>query len=99
MLINDAITISAKIYSRIFVIIKWLKDLENTLMSRSDLIRVANQARVDQDLQNHLSFRKMIDFEERKIFILSQIKIKFLNEEIKTMQRIKNDQFKATKAT
>jgi len=67
-------------------------------MSRSDLIRVADQARIDQDLQNHLSFRKMIDFEERKIFILSQTEAELLNEEMKTMQRIKNDQFKAAKA-
>jgi len=67
-------------------------------MSRSDLIRVADQARVDQDLQNYLSYRKMIEFEERKIFIMSQTDAELLNEEMKTMQRIKNDQFKAAKA-
>ena len=88
----------AEIYSRISVMVEWLKDLEDTLMSRSDLIRVAGQARVDQDLQNHLPFRKMIDFEGRKIFILSQTEAGLLNGEMKTMQRIKNDQFKAAKA-
>ncbi len=95
---DDAITMSAEIYSCISVMIEWLKDLEDTLMSRSDLIRVADQARVDQDLQNHLSFCKMIDFEEWKIFILSQTEAELLNGKMKTMQRIKNDQFKATKA-
>jgi len=95
---DDAITMGAEIYSRISVMIEWLRDLEDTLMSRSDLIRVAGQARVDQDLQNHLPFRKMIDFEGRKIFILSQTEAELLNEEMKTMQRIKNDQFKAAKA-
>lgn len=41
----------------------------------------------------------MIEFEERKVFIMSQIEVKLFNEEMKTMQRIKNDQFKAIKAT
>jgi len=40
----------------------------------------------------------MIEFEERKVFIMSQIEARLFNEEMKTMQRIKNDQFKATKA-
>jgi len=40
----------------------------------------------------------MIEFEERKVFIMSQTKARLFNEEMKAMQRIKNDQFKATKA-
>jgi len=98
MSINDVITTSAGQYLRISVMVKWVRDLKDTLMSRSDLIRVADQARVDQDLQNYLSYRKMIEFEERKIFIMSQTDAELLNEEMKTMQRIKNDQFKAAKA-
>jgi len=99
MLIDDAITLRASQYSRISVMIEWLEDLEDTLLSRSDLIKIASQARVDQDLPNHLLYRKMIEFEERKVFIMSQIEAGLFNEEMKTMQRIKNDQFKATKAT
>ncbi len=41
----------------------------------------------------------MIEFEERKVFIMSQTKARLFNEEMKAMQRIKNDQFKAAKAT
>ena len=66
-------------------------------MSRNDLIRLIDQTRVDQNLQYHLSYRKMINFEKRKIFIMSQTEAELLNEKIKTMQRIKNDQFKMTK--
>jgi len=54
-------------------------------MSRSDLIRIVDQAQVDQDLHNHLSCRKMIEFEERKVFIMSQTKVELFNEEMKTM--------------
>jgi len=98
MSIDDVITTSAGQYLRISVMVKWVRDLKDTLMSRSDLIRVADQARVDQDLQNYLSYCKMIEFEGRKIFIMSQTDAELLNEEMKTMQRIKNDQFKAAKA-
>ena len=78
--------------------VEWLGDLEDTLLSRSDLIKIAGQARVDQDLQNHLPYRKMIEFEGRKVFIMSQTETGLLNGEMKAMQRIKNDQFKAAKA-
>ena len=74
-------------------------DLEDTLISRSDLIRIAGRARVDHDLQNHLPYRKMIEFEGRKVFIMSQTEAGLLNGEIKAMQRIKNDQFKPIKAS
>lgn len=40
----------------------------------------------------------MIKFKKRKIFITSQTKVEFLNEKMKAMQRIKNNQFKMTKA-
>ncbi len=98
MSVDDAITSGAGQYPRISVMVEWLRDLEDTLMSRSDLIRIANQARVDQDLHNHLSCRKMIEFEGRKVFIMSQTEAGLFNEEMKAMQRIKNDQFKAAKA-
>lgn len=78
--------------------VEWLGDLEDTLMSRSDLIRIAGQARVDRDLLNHLPYRKMIAFEGRQVFIMSQTEARLLNGEMKAMQRIKNDQFKAAKA-
>jgi len=70
MSVDDAITSGAGQYPRISVMVEWLGDLEDTLMSRSDLIRIAGQARVDQDLQNHLPYRKMIEFEGRKVFIM-----------------------------
>ncbi len=98
MSVDDAITTGAGQYPRISVMVEWVGDLKDTLMSRSDLIRVAGQARVDQDLQNHLSYRKMIEFEGRKVFIMSQTDAGLLNGEMKAMQRIKNDQFKAAKA-
>ena len=47
MSVDDAITSGAGQYPRISVIVEWLGDLEDTLMSRSDLIRIAGQARVD----------------------------------------------------
>ena len=78
--------------------VEWLGDLEDTLMSRSDLIRIAGQARVDRDLQNHLPYCKMIAFEGQQVFIMSQTEAGLLNGEMKAMQRIKNDQFKAAKA-
>ena len=93
MSVDDAITTGAGQYPRISVMVEWVGDLEDTLMSRSDLIRVAGQARVDQDLQNHLPYRKMIEFEGRKVFIMSQTDAGLLNGEMKAMQRIKNDQF------
>jgi len=77
--------------------VEWLGDLEDTLLSRSDLIKIAGQARVDQDLPNHLPYRKMIEFEGRKVFIMSQTEAGLFNGEMKAMQRIKNDQFKAAK--
>ena len=78
--------------------VEWLGDLEDTLMSRSDFIKTAGQARVDQDLQNHLPCRKIIQFEGRKVFIMSQTEAGLLNGEMKATQRIENDQFKAAKA-
>ncbi len=98
MSVDDAITSGAGQYPRISVMVEWLGDLEDTLMSRSDLIRIAGQARVDQDLHNHLPCRKMIEFEGRKVFIMSQTEAGLFNGEMKAMQRIKNDQFKAAKA-
>lgn len=98
MSVDDAITLGAGQYSRISVMVEWLGDLEDTLMSRSDLIKTAGQAHVDQDLQNHLPCRKIIQFEGRKVFIMSQTEAGLLNGEMKATQRIKNDQFKAAKA-
>lgn len=71
MLIDDAITSRANQYPRISIMIELLKDLKDTLLSQSDLIKIANQTQIDQDLSNHLSYHKMIDFEERKVFIMS----------------------------
>lgn len=98
MSVDDAITSGAGQYPRISVMVEWLGDLEDTLLSRSDLIKIAGQARVDQDLPNHLPYRKMIEFEGRKVFIMSQTEAGLFNGEMKAMQRIKNDQFKAAKA-
>ncbi|MCJ1280630.1 Glutamine-rich protein 2 [Puttea exsequens] len=98
MSVDDAITSGAGQYPRISVMVEWLGDLEDTLLSRSDLIKIADQARVDQDLSNHLPYRKMIEFEGRKVFIMSQTEAGLFNGEMKAMQRIKNDQFKAVKA-
>lgn len=98
MSVDDAITSGAGQYPRISVMVEWLGDLEDTLLSRSDLIKIAGQARVDQDLPNHLPYRKMIEFEGRKVFIMSQTEAGLFNGEMKAMQRIKNDQFKAVKA-
>lgn len=98
MSVDDAITSGAGQYPRISVIVEWLGDLEDTLLSRSDLIKIAGQARIDQDLPNHLPYRKMIEFEGRKVFIMSQTEAGLSNGEMKAMQRIKNDQFKAAKA-
>ena len=98
MSVDDAITIGAGQYPRISAMVEWVGDLEDTLMSRSDLIRIAGQTRVDQDLLNHLPCRKIIDFEGRQVFIMSQTEAGLLNGEMKAMQRIKNDQFKAAKA-
>jgi hypothetical protein len=98
MSVDDAITSGAGQYPRISVMVEWLGDLEDTLLSRSDLIKIAGQARIDQDLPNHLPYRKMIEFEGRKVFIMSQTEAGLFNGEMKAMQRIKNDQFKAVKA-
>ena len=98
MSVDDAITSGASQYPRISIMVEWLGDLEDTLLSRSDLIKIASQARVDQDLSNHLPYRKMIEFEGRKVFIMSQTEARLFNGEMKAMQRIKNDQFKAAKA-
>ena len=98
MSVDDAITSGAGQYPRISVMVEWLGDLEDTLLSRSDLIKIAGQARIDQDLPNHLPYRKMIEFEGRKVFIMSQTEAGLFNGEMKAMQRIKNDQFKAAKA-
>jgi hypothetical protein len=98
MSIDDAVISGAGQYPRISVMVEWLGDLEDTLMWRSDLNKIAGQARVDQDLQSHLPCRKMIEFEGRKVFIRSQTEAGLLNGEMKAMQRIKNDQFKAAKA-
>ena len=67
-------------------------------MSRSGLIRVAGQARFDLDLQYHLPYQKVIEFERRKVFIISQTEAGVKNGEMETTQRIKNDQFKSIKA-
>ena len=40
----------------------------------------------------------MIEFKGKKVFIMSQTEAELFNEEIKAMQQIKNDQFKAAKA-
>ena len=96
--VDDAITLGAGQYPRITMMVEWLGELEDTLMSRSDLIRLAGHARVDQDLQNHLPYRKMMEFEGRRVFIMSQTEAGLLNGEMKAMQRIKNDQFKVAKA-
>ena len=98
MSIDDVVTSGAGQYPRISVMVEWLGDLEDTLMTRSDLIRIAGQARVDRDLQSHLPYRKMIVFEGRQVFMMSQTESGLLNGEMKAMQRIKNDQFKAAKA-
>ena len=98
MSVDDTITSGAGQYPCISVMVEWLGDLEDTFLSRSDLIKIAGQARVDQDLSNHLPYRKMIEFEGRKVFIMSQTEAGIFNREMKAMQRIKNDQFKAAKA-
>ena len=98
MSVDDAITSGAGQYPRITVMVEWLGELEDTLMSRNDLIRIAGQARVDQDLQNQLPCRKMMEFEGRRVFIMSQTEAGLLNGEMKAMQGIKNDQFKVAKA-
>ena len=98
MSVDDAVTSGAGQYPRISVMVEWLGDLKNTLMSRSDLICITGQARVDRDLHNHLPYRKMIAFEGRQVFIMSQTEAGLLNGEMKAMQRIKNDQFKVAKA-
>ena len=98
MSVDDAVTLGAGQYPRISVMVEWLGDLEDTLMTRSDFICIAGQARVDRDFQNHLPYRKMIFFERRQVFIISQTDVGLLNGEMKAMQRIKNDQFKAAKA-
>ena len=97
--VDDAVTSGAGQYPRISIMTEWLGDLEDTLLSRSDLIRIAGQARVDRDLQNYLPYRKMIVFEGRQVFIMSQTEAGLLNGEMKAMQRIKNDEFKAAKAS
>jgi len=63
MSVDAAITVGAGPYPRISVMVEWLGDLEDTLMTRSDLIRVAGKARVEQDLQNQLPYRKKIEYE------------------------------------
>jgi len=47
MSVDDAITSGAGQYPRISVMVEWLGDLEDTLLSRSDLIKIAGQARID----------------------------------------------------
>jgi len=98
MLINNTITVGAGQYPHISVMVEWIENLEDTLMTQSDLIRVADQAQVDQDLQNHLPYWKMIEFEEQKVFIMSQTEAELLNREMKTMQQIKQNQFNSVKA-
>ena len=96
--VDDAITSGAGQYPHISIIVEWLGDLEDTLLSRSNLIKIAGQARVDQDLSNHLPYRKMIEFEGLKVFIIAQKEAGLFNGEMKAMQRIKNDQFKTATA-
>lgn len=40
----------------------------------------------------------MIEFEEQKVFIMSQTEAELLNKEMKTMQQIKKNQFNSVKA-
>lgn len=40
----------------------------------------------------------MIEFKEQNVFIMSQTEAELFNEEMKTMQWIKNNQFKVAKA-
>ena len=70
MSVDDAITIGAGRYPPIYAMVEWLGDLEDTLMTRSELIKLAGP-RVDQDLPSHLPYRKMIEFEGRQVFVMS----------------------------
>ena len=54
-------------------------------MLRNDLICSIDQIRIDQDLQYHLLFCKMMNFEVRRIFIISQTETEFLHEEMKAI--------------
>jgi len=94
--VDDAITQGAGSYPSISIMAQW-SDLEDTLMWRSDLIKIVGQTRVDQDLQRQLPYRKMVTFEGRQVFVLSATESGLLNGEMKAMKRIKNDQFKAIK--
>ena len=49
MLVDDAITSGAREYPRISIIVEWLQDPWDTLVSQSNLIRVASYARVELD--------------------------------------------------
>lgn len=95
---DNVITVSAGQYPCIFIMIEWIEDCKDTLITQSNLIKVADNAQVDQDFQNHLSYHKMIEFEEWKIFIMSQTEAELLSKEMKMMQWIKNNQFKSVKA-
>lgn len=98
MSVNNIITSEAGQYSHISVMIEWLKDLKDTFLLWSDLIKIPNQTQVDSDLSNYLLYCKMIEFKEQNVFIMSQTEAELFNEEMKTMQWIKNNQFKVAKA-
>ena len=98
MALNGAVTLGARRYPRISVMVEWLGDLEDTLMSRSDLIRIAGQNQVDRDVYSHLPHRKNLEFEGRSIYVMSQTEPGLFNGEMKAMQQIKSAQFQVAKA-
>lgn len=102
MSVDNAIIQGARQYSRITVMVEWLGELEDTLMWRSDLIRIvdkASKARVNQDLQNHLPYRETIECEGRRVLITSQTEAGLLKGKNKALQRIKDDRFEAAQVT
>ena len=98
MSVDNAVILGAGRYPSISIMAEWLGNLEDTLLSRSDLIRIAGQQRVDHDLQDHLPYQKQVVFEGRSVYVMSQTEPGLLNGEMKAMQQKKNDQFKTAKA-
>ena len=98
MSVDNAVILGAGRYPSISIMAEWQGNLEDTLLSRSDLIRIAGQPRVDRDLQSHLPHQKQVVFEGRQVYVMSPTQPGLLNGEMKAMQQIKKDQFKTAKA-
>ena len=88
MSVDNAITIGIGRYPPVYAMVEWLGDLEDTLIIRSELIKLAGP-RVDRDLPSHLPYRKIIEFEGRQVFVMSQTEAGLMNGEMKALQRIK----------